>query len=715
MKPFFRRAADSAEATHASWLQTLGRLVRRRRTALAFLLVAVGIAPPLVFWAAVLWSPNAPDAVGTRVAAARLFVDRNGDDLALLTSDAGDMHLPIEAGDTGRWLGDAVVAIEDHRFGDHHGVDWHAATAAAWDDLIHLRVRRGASTIPMQVIRLRDPAPRSALGKIKQAVRATQLMRVASREAVLLEYLNRAPFGGNLVGVGAASRHYFAKRPGQLTLAEAATLAGIPQNPNGLRPDRFPDRAAARRDLVLDRMLVCGKITADEYAAAVAEPLSVRPRPLPQNCPGAVAATLLPTLARMAGGEGGVIRTTFDSDLQRTTSTLLREHLASLPAGPVDLAAAAVLLDTSSGECLAAASVGRAAGAMDLTVRQRSTGSTLKPFIYAAAFADGQCGPGTLVSDVPRTWSGYAPRNMDRAFGGRLTAAAALAQSRNLPAMDLLSRVGVGRVTNLLQSVGMRGANDPSRYGLTLAVGGIEASPMEVAGAFAALGRGGRYRPTSVRLPLPLRGEGKSEAVPLPEALPAVACAQVLRALSGEERTAAVCADARRLLPAWKTGTSSGQRDAWCAAVTAERTVVVWIGDPASQGDSALVGVEAAAPAALRLLVAASPAGLSREVDLAMPAVDAVESLPPPARRFAILSPVVDQQVILDPTVPAARQRVRLRATGGRVFWFAGAEPLAAADGDAWWSPTPGTHVLRAVADSGETAVVRVRVTTAGN
>jgi penicillin-binding protein 1C len=399
-----------------------------------------------------------------------------------------------------------------------------------------------------------------------------------------------------------------------------------------------------------------------------------------------------------------VVQTTIDRNLQKAVADLAKLHLAELPTSSSDLAAAVIVLDTATGECVAAVNTGPAAGELDLTHRRRSTGSTLKPFIYALAFEEGVCGQETLLNDGQVSFAGYTPRNFDRAFRGQLPAREALAQSRNIPAMDLLSRVGVPRTSRLLSDLGLRQANDPDRYGLTLAVGGAAASPIEIAGAFATLARGGRHLPPRLTT---------DPIAPPARLISSKACAQVIQALSDITRTMRIAPAAAKLGVAWKTGTSSDQRDAWCAAATASHTVVVWIGKPASNGDAVLIGAEAAAPLALAVIVAVDGNSSPAPAEITSAPADQ-ELAPARSHRFAIIAPQPRQEIVIDPTLPPESQQVALRVdqpTPEDVYWFVDAEPLGpASQSPQWWQPTPGTHTLRATTASGEASTVRVVV-----
>jgi penicillin-binding protein 1C len=653
------------------------------------------------FTAAVVWWPYPPDIDRPR-APATLIEDRHGQPLALLAAPDGMLHLPLGSiEDLGPYLPNAIVSVEDARFYAHHGVDWRAALAAAWSDVTSLRIRRGASTIDMQLHHLRDPRPRTPWNKLEQAVRAAQIDRHADKHAILLEYCNRAPFGGNLVGAAVASWRYFGKPCDRLSLAQAALLAGLPQSPNRYRPDRHPDRALNRRNHLLDRMLRRGAIDRAEHDRAVAEPLELNLQVTPQSQDPALAAAL-PTL--IAAPLSQQTHTTLDVSIQKEAYAAASQHLAQLDI-PSLSAVAVVVLGVQSGDCLAAVNLMPAARSpagigLDLVNARRSIGSVLKPFIYAAAFDDGLCGPRTILHDAPATWTGYAPRNFDQSFRGELTAAEALAQSRNIPAMQLLFRVGVKRIARLLHDLGLRSLSpDTNQYGLTLAVGGIEASALEVAQAYAALARGG------------VTQEGG-------RSLKRESCDAVLGALASPQRTAAICEPAARLGVAWKTGTSSGNRDAWCAAVTRRRVVVVWVGDPrGGNGDAAFKGIDAAAPLALRILASIDPDGRGWSAPAATNIAPiqpiSPESIP---SRLSIVSPASGQRILIASDDSPERQCIRLRAKrsgagADPLFWFIDGQPMEGVAEETWWTPTPGRHLVKAVTQSGDAASVIVNVT----
>ncbi len=280
------------------------------------------------FRAAVAWWPY--PAVAARPASTWI-VDRDGRPLAAYAAADGQWCQPLPADAVGTHLLDAVVAVEDERFYRHGGVDWRSAAGAAWQDLTTLSLRRGASTITMQLQHLRQPTPRRSLpGKLAQAVRACQVERTTSKRDVLVEYLNRAPFGGNLTGVGAASWRYFGRPCSALSLGQAALLAGLPQSPNRYRPDRHPTAAVARRDHVLARMAACGMISAD---AAGRRGGRAGGRRSGMRCHRTQPTT---ACGRRSAGSGRLfpgrtVRTTIDAAVQRRTAAATDMAVRSWP------------------------------------------------------------------------------------------------------------------------------------------------------------------------------------------------------------------------------------------------------------------------------------------------------------------------------------------------------------------------------------------------
>ena len=487
----------------------------------------------------------------------------------------------------------ATVAVEDERFYLHPGVDPLSVARACLTNLRRRRVVSGASTITMQVIRLLRPRPRRLKAKLIEAFRALQLERELSKNEVLELYLNVAPYGGNCIGVEAASLRYFGKSARDLTLPEAALIAGLPQAPSRLRPDRRATLAKRRRDHVLDRMLTEGVVDADEHRQAKATPVTLAP-------PGALPFEA-PHFARMVRRRrpaGGRVRSTLDRRIQGLCLRALREGVDRLRPGATNGAVvvienrpAAVRALVGSCDFFSGADAGQVNGAM----APRSPGSALKPFVYALAFDAGAVTPASVLADIPCAVGEYRPRNYDRRFHGLVSAREALAASLNVPAVRLLGRVGEAALLRRLRRSGITTLDRPAgRYGLALALGSAEVTLFELTNAYAALARLGVYRPARlVESAPPARGErvfSEGAAWLLADCL-----SDTLRL-----EAKGLWRPGRRM--AWKTGTSNGRRDAWTVAFTPTYTVGAWIGNFDGRPARELVGFEAATPVAAKIM-----------------------------------------------------------------------------------------------------------------
>jgi membrane carboxypeptidase/penicillin-binding protein PbpC len=312
------------------------------------------------------------------------------------------------------------------------------------------------------------------------------------------------------------------------------------------------------------------------------------------------------------------------------------------------------------------------------------------------------------------------PSNYDHNFRGSMLACEALADSRNIPALLLLSEVGVERGTGIMAAAGLRTLSiSPRRYGLSLAIGGAEVTPFELAEAYATLARGGEHRPATFTL-------SSSPQSPR-QIISSRACWQTLASISANPRTLAISPDSARLNVAWKTGTSSGHRDAWCAAVTRQHTVVVWLGNATGRGAQCLVGQETAAPLALQIIAAVTennPAWPTQsEIYASSPDSAPQLAQAPAARRLALLSPIDGTQIVYNTDLPPDRQQLLLRAApaidhalapddDSPLWWFIDGRLVgeAAADERLFWPPSPGQHEVRVVDAQGHYAVSRIRV-----
>ena len=538
--------------------------------------------------AAVRWVPF-PSEKLSRLPTAVVLADRHGEPLRVRLGVGGFDCRPGYRPEPEHWISKAIVAAEDRRFWTHSGVDPVALARAVAQNAFAGRRVSGASTLSTQVIRMAEPRRRSLATKAIEAFRAMQLERRCGKREILAHYLDRAPFGGNLVGIEAAARRYFGKGAEELSLAEAAMLAGLPQSPSRLRPDRHPERAKRRQGYVLERMEACGFITASQREEAWAQPLDVRPGRYPFRAPhfcDLAGVPLKPTGC-------GAVATTLDAEWQAMAEEILERRLGGVATG-----GAVVAIDVKSGAVRAlvgSPSYGEArSGQVNGAVAPRAAGSTLKPFAYALAFDRGLATPGTMLADVPMRFRDFDPRNFSLDFRGMASARDALVQSLNLPAIEIQRRVGQERLWSTLRELGLSTISKPAdHYGIGLVLGGAEVRLLDLANAYAALARGGEWAPPRfVESSSPLA----TKRVFSPEA-----CWLVSDILSGEERAMDAtghAADVRLPPLAWKTGTSAGFRDAWTIAWNAETVVGVWVGHANGEASDAFVGRMVATPIA---------------------------------------------------------------------------------------------------------------------
>ena len=496
----------------------------------------------------------------------------------------------------------AVITAEDKRFRWHPGVDPIALARAARTNLRAGKVVGGGSTITMQVIRMaRGSRARTYREKFVEAALALRLELGTDKDEVLALYAAHAPFGGNVVGLEAAAWRYFGRGPADLSWAEAAMLAILPNNPGAVHPGRRREELLEKRDRLLRRLQETGVIDGEELELALMEPLPDAPHPLPQAAPH-----LLQTLAAGGGGEGRRYASTLDPALQRLVGDVASRQSHSLASMGIRHLAALVI-DNRTFDVVAYIgnsrwAVGEGTGhAIDLIRRPRSTGSILKPLLFARMLDAGEILPETLVPDIPSQFAGYRPENYDREFRGAVPASAALARSLNVPAVWMLRRHGVDRFYDFLRGMGMTTLHrPPGDYGLTLVLGGAEGTLWDITGMYANLARigggGSGQRGGLLRLRV-LMAEPPATAGRSPLSVGAAwltleALVEVAR--PGAESGWRVFGGGRRV--GWKTGTSYGHRDAWAIGVTARYTVGVWAGNAGGEGRPELTGIGAAAP-----------------------------------------------------------------------------------------------------------------------
>jgi len=520
----------------------------------------------------------------------------------------------------------AVLAAEDARFHRHHGVDWKATARAALQAIVPGTPRSGASTITQQTVKLVYGRPHGRWSKPMEILRAVELEQRMTKDEILEQYLNRVPFGDQIVGVARASEAYFGKPPSELSIGEAALLAGIPQAPSATEPRRHRARAMRRRRTVLTRMRDKGFLDESQLRAALASEPRVLTERRPWRAPRFVDRVLdahlrdaLPDEARVGPRE---IRTSIDARLQEETREILRRTVSRFSGRGVTNAAAVVLLN-DSGEVLSYVGAARsgaeaAGGQLDLLRARRQPGSTLKPFVYGLLFEDGGSAA-TVLDDVAWAMTGgdgalFEAEDYDGVERGPVRAREALASSLNLAALDAARRVGASRIVARLGAVGIQGLGEAEEYGAAIVLGGADVAPLDLARAYQVIARRGRR----VRLRFTPGGYDEGAEVMEPGAV------EVLRdvLMDGDARARAFGADLEDVAEGrfgLKTGTSSGWRDAWAAVFDERVTIVVWLGDPGGRALGEVSGFEAAAPAAARILAAARQVGEDASVTAVKP------------------------------------------------------------------------------------------------
>jgi penicillin-binding protein 1C len=539
------------------------------------------------------------------------FVDREGELLREVRAEDSARAVWVAYDEIGENALQAVLAAEDKRFGEHVGVDPVACVRAVGSSVRARRVVSGASTITMQLARLVVPHRRDLRGKLGEMAMAVRIEASLSKREILEQYMNRAPFGESVRGIGAASRYFFDKPPKELSLAEAAALAAIPRGPSYYSLAKHPERVVRRRDRVLDRMRAAGRIEPDAHERAKAEPLTLQVGKGGFGAPHLVDALMAGTLDVSVPSVRGMprVETTIDRGLQREIEIAAGEVIRPLAKRNVT-AASVLVVDNASGEVLAyVGSQGwrdDAHGGKNDGVRaRRQPGSTLKPFVYGLAMEDLGWTPATVLPDVElhltTAGGGYSPKNYDERFHGPVRLREALANSYNVPAVHAANEVGIARVLDRLRELGMGTlAESPEHYGPALALGDGEVRLYDLVGAYSTLARGGVYRPLRA-----LRNAPQEERRVMPEDV-AVMLADVLRDRGA--RVAAFGEHSALDLPfevAAKTGTSKAYRDNWTVGFTKEVTVGVWVGNFDGSSMVKVSGITGAAPLFARAIEAA--------------------------------------------------------------------------------------------------------------
>lgn len=544
---------------------------------------------------------------------AQVVVDKDGLPLRAFADDNGVWRYPTTVDQVSPLYIEALIYYEDRYFYRHFGINPFSIVRAAWQRLTEGRYVSGASTLTMQVARIMQNHDKTLRGKVGQMFRALQLEWHYSKTEILNYYLNYAPFGGPLEGVEAAAHAYLGKPAAQLSHAEAALLAVMPQAPSLYRPDRYPERAQQARDKVLNRLAAYKVWSQQTVQEARQEPVYAQYKTQPMT------AALLARELRGQYPDRALIQTTIDRDLQTELEWLAKDYAEN--SGEA-MSVAVMVVDNES--MAVTAYLGSAdffsdsrAGQVDMIQAVRSPGSTLKPFIYGLALDQGLIHSQSLLFDVPTSFDGYRPHNFSEYFSGPVSASEALLRSLNMPAVQLLDAIGPEPFYAAMHNAGLNlklpGRAQPN---LSMALGGGGVNMAELMQVFSALGREGqagflRYLPEQQLVERPLLSAGAAWIVQ-----DILAQGHLKKRLYHDDLTGS-----RDL--AFKTGTSYGGRDAWAIGVNSAYTIGVWVGRP----DGAFVSDNTGRLAAVPLL---------RQVHGMLPK-NAETNPPPPSVQLATI------------------------------------------------------------------------------
>lgn len=509
---------------------------------------------------------------------------------------------------------DCLLTYEDKRFFYHPGIDPAAIFRAIRLNGKAGRVVSGGSTLTMQLARIaRGNQDRTFYEKTIEMCWALFLETTYSKQEILNLYASHAPFGGNVIGLETAAWRYFGRSASELSWAESATLAVLPNSPALIHPGRNRKQLKEKRDRLLASLQKKGVLEETEYELACMEPLPEAPLPLPNDAPH-----LLERLAAEQPGQR--IQTSVRQALQRQTQALVNRYAREYSSNHI-YNLAAIVADVETGEVLAYAGNAtypadeRRGNQVDIITSPRSTGSILKPFLYAGMLHDGLLLPSMLVSDVPLNINGFSPHNYNKTFYGAVPAHVAIERSLNVPLVRMLSQYNTGRFMSLLKSWGMTTLRfSEEHYGASLILGGAEGTLWDLSGMYASMSRvlkhyrtyNGRYNPADIHPLTPFPAERKEPIRSLTDSrltdkalLSSAALWYTFEAMSAlnrpeEEADWQQFESMKRI--AWKTGTSYGGRDAWAIGTTPRYVVGVWAGNASGEGRPGLTGVGNAAP-----------------------------------------------------------------------------------------------------------------------
>ncbi len=530
----------------------------------------------------------------------------NGEFLGAKIASDGQWRFPVPDSVPEKFK-QCILYFEDEYFYSHPGINPVALGKAFISNINSGKIVRGGSTITMQVIRLALNNPkRTYWQKFKEIIYALRLELGTSKDNILKLYCAHAPFGGNVVGIEAASWRYFGCPPQNLSWGEAATLAVLPNAPALIYPGKNQHLLKEKRNRLLQKLLTNHIIDSLTYLSAIQEPLPGKPIPLPSE-----AYHLTQKITAEIPGKK--ITTSIDYQLQKNINTIIERYHKQLAVNNIHNIAV-VVTETNSGKIKAYIGNTRVTGkdngsAINMVETKRSTGSILKPLLYALAMKEHLILPQSLMPDIPTSIAGFHPKNFDKTYHGAVHADVALAQSLNIPAVRLLKDYGLHQFKEKLNRLYLKSIDKKADYyGLTLILGGAEITLREAVGLYASMGRvlntfsqEQQYNPNDYFMPfyLPDSVPEKNVRLQSTDHIGAENIWFVFDALSKKDRPVEggdwIIYNSNQKI-AWKTGTSFGHRDAWCIGVTPEYTVGVWVGNTSNEGRKGLTGTQVAAP-----------------------------------------------------------------------------------------------------------------------
>lgn len=500
-----------------------------------------------------------------------------------------------------------LLEFEDHYFYNHPGVNVFSILKAFYRNISTNKKKVGGSTITMQLVRIsRENPGRTYYEKVIELVIALRLEMAFSKQEILQYYANNAPFGGNVVGLEASSWRYFGRSPHQLSWAESAMLAVLPNAPSLIYPGKNHERLLKKRNALLKKLLLKNLIDKGTYELSIQEAIPDKPHALPQ-----LASHLLQRIVNEKG-DGKEYETTLSKVIQVNTISLLNKHLEQYQSNQINNAAA-LILNTQTGEVLAY--VGNSFSKsksnqndVDIITAPRSSGSLLKPLLYALLLSEGKITPDAFLEDVPTQIGAYAPKNFNLTYDGLVPASEALTRSLNVPAVKMLQQYGTAPFLYQLQKFGFESLDKAAtHYGLSLILGGGEVNAWDVGSVYASMGRTlenyskyGAY-PVQNNLKAHYLKEGSSLKLQLKQksTLSAGSIWYTFKAMNELARPEDYSKSnffSSTSKIAWKTGTSFGFRDAWAVGLNKKFTIVVWVGNADGEGRPGLTGINVAAP-----------------------------------------------------------------------------------------------------------------------